>query len=107
MVEIAWVHIDMIRRVSNFFSFPLVCWYEASTLHLYNHTNADALFWVLFARISSGWATTTGKLLDPVGIRRKMSFPTTRRRIAEAGIEPEVSNVSITNDALPLTYRLR
>ena len=94
------VYINMIRRESIFFKIPFVCSYESRTLRLCNHTNADALFGFFLQVFFSGFAMATGKLLDPVGITRKMSFPRTRRRIPNAGIEPGVSNLSITSPTL-------
>ena len=53
-----------------------------------------ALFWVLFVSLSSGWAITTGRLLFPMGNKRKGSFSRTLRRSASLGIEPGVINLS-------------
>ena len=44
--------------------------YEPQTLRPSNHTNAEHPFWeegVLFASLSSRWATTIGRLLGPDG----------------------------------------
>ena len=38
--------------------------------------------------------------LSPVGNMRSVSFPRTQQRIAGSGIEPEASNLSITNQTL-------
>ena len=90
-------NIDMIRRVPIFLnSACLFVWSKLSALHLSTHTQADALFWFFFASHSSGWATTSARLPYAVGIRRKMSFSRTWWRTVNAGIEPGVSNFSIT-----------
>ena len=54
-------------------------WYSLmsmnSALCVPNDTNVEHFYWVLFANLSSGWATINGLLLAPIGNSRKMSFP--------------------------------
>ena len=65
--------------------------YELRTLRLSTHINTKHSFWIPFASLSSGWGTTTGRLFDPKGISGK------QRSIASPEIDPEASNLSITN----------
>ena len=60
----------------------------------------QAPFVGMFASLSSGWASTTGRYWPQWEIN-KVSFPRTQRRIANSRIEPEVSNLSIT---IPTLY---
>ena len=76
------------------------------TLRLSNHINADALFWVLFASLSSVWATILSKLLGPNEKETSIVIPRTQQGIASWGIDPAVSNLLITNPTLfQLNYR--
>jgi len=62
------------------------------------HSNTEA---ALFACISSGWATTTGRLLGPkMWNSIKCLSPRTQRRATASKVEPRFRNLSITNPAL-------
>ena len=75
---------------------------EPSSLHLSNYTNFKHPFLVLFARLLSGWTTTTVDFLVPMENKRKVPFLKTQRRTASLGIEPGVNNLLITNPMLYL-----
>jgi len=49
----------------------------------HKHSNTEA---ILFTCLSSGWATTTGRLLGPK-MGNNVSFPRTQRRATERGVE--------------------
>ena len=53
--------------------------FSRSPLHLPNHTNAEHLFFVLFASLLSGWATATGDCLVPIWKMHKVSSSGTQR----------------------------
>ena len=66
----------------------MVSIYEPETLRVTNHANAEHLFWVLFASLSS--------CLGQLGDEQKVSFP----KIVSLGIEPVVSSLSIAKSTL-------
>ena len=62
-----------------------------------DHLKVEQPFiWVLLVSFLSGWGSITDKHKN----KCKVFFPNSQRRIASSGIEPGVSNLSITNALL-------
>ena len=74
-----------------------------------NLTDAKHPFWVLFAMLSSGWATTTGRLKWEISLKslsQGHSDAIQRKSQRQRWDRPTAQNLSITDsDAPPLSHR--
>ena len=73
---------------------------QALDLRLSNHNNAEQFFGLCLQVFRQAGPPQRVDRLAQMGNNRKVFFPKTQRRIASSGIEPGVSNLSITSPTL-------
>jgi len=74
--------------------------YMLYTLYLSFHSNTEA---VIFACLSLGWATTTGRLLGS----KMENFPRTQRRATASGVERESTEPNKCCSSTNLNYMVK